>query len=296
MPKIRLVNPHRSRRRHSNRKARKRRQPAALARYWAAKRRRENAVRHSAGGGLMDKRRRHHRRRRSNSHRRRRRVSRMRNPIFAFSRPRRRRGSHRRRRSNRRRRNPSLTSSFSSLTSGSTLDLVGGGVAGFFGARMIPQNIPFLSSYNSGVPGYLLNIGSGALISWVLKLMKMPRAATGALVGAGVAVVARIITDNMAPAAPSSSAGASASMSGMGSDLDFDLGYYGDAWPFPQGAAAGPYPMFAGNPRAGAAFPASNASAVIAGQQALAVATAAGAGGGAGAPGGPGRWDADRWS
>lgn len=182
-----------------------------------------------------------------------------------------------------------------SLTSGSTLELVGGGVAGFFGARMIPQNIPFLAPYNSGVPGYLLNIGSGALISFALKMMKMPRAATGALVGAGVAVVARIITDNMAPAAPSSAAGASASMSGMGSDLDYDLGYYGDQWPFPQGAAAGPYPMFAGNPRGGASFPASASTAVIAGQQALAAATAAGAGGNQGVPGGPGRWDADRW-
>lgn len=182
------------------------------------------------------------------------------------------------------------------LTSGSTLELVGGGVAGFFGARMIPQNIPFLASYNNGVPGYLLNIAFGAAISWGLKLMKMPRAATGALVGAGVAVVARIITDNMASAAPSSTAGASAALAGMGSDLDYDLSYYGEQWPFQQGPSGGPYPMFAGNPRAGAAFPASNASAVIAGQQVLAQATAAGSGAGAGAPAGPGRWDADRWS
>lgn len=242
----------------------------------------------------MAKKRKHHRRRRSNS--RRRRSARMRNPIFAFSKPHRRRRHHHRthrRRNFARRSNPDF---MGSLTSGSTLELVGGGVAGFFGARMIPQNIPFLTAYNSGVPGYLLNIASGAAISWVLKLLKMPRAATGALVGAGVAVVARIITDNMAPAAPSSTAGASASMSGLGSDLDFDLGYYGDAWPFPQGASAGPYPMFAGNPRAGAAFPASNASAVIAGQQALAAATAAGPGAGSAASAGPGRWDADRWS
>jgi len=181
------------------------------------------------------------------------------------------------------------------LTSSSTLEMVGGGVAGFFGARMIPQNIPFLAPYNSGVPGYLLNIGSGAAISYILHLLKMPKAAMGALVGAGVAVVARVITDNMAPAAPSSTAGASATVAGLGSDLDFDLGYYGDQWPFSQGSSAGPYPQFVGNPRAGGLFPASNASAVIAGQQALAVATGGG-GSSSGAPTGPGRWDADRWS
>src|SRR5580704_10922072 len=162
MPKVRLVNPKRSRRRRSIRKARKRAMPAGLKAYWA-KKRAANASRHSAGGGHMAKKRRHHRRR-ARSHRRRT-IRHRSNPVMLFGAPRKRHRRHHRRRANRRRRsNPSLRE----LTSGSMISMVGGAGIGFFGARMIPQNLPFLSTYNSGITGYLLNAGSGLAISWLL--------------------------------------------------------------------------------------------------------------------------------
>jgi len=172
---------------------------------------------------------------------------------------------HRRRRSN-----PSLRE----LTSGSMISMIGGGAIGFFGARMIPQNLPFLASYNSGITGYALNAGSGLAISWVLGKFWNRQAGVGALVGAGVAVLARIITDQMGTATPSTQAGASAAVSGLGSDLDFDLGYYiGDRFPFPQGNG-GPYDLYPGSPYLPAAgpFPATSAAAVRAGAAAAAAA------------------------
>src|SRR5579871_5675970 len=164
MPEVRLVNPKRSRRRRSIRKARKRAMPAALKAYWA-KKRAGNASRHSAGGGHMArKRRKHHRR---SSRRRRRTIRHRSNPVMLFAPRRRRSGRKHHRRLNRRRHrrgNPSLQE----LTSGSMVSMVGGGAIGFFGSRMLPQNLPFLSSYNSGITGYLLNAGSGLGISWLL--------------------------------------------------------------------------------------------------------------------------------
>lgn len=173
--------------------------------------------------------------------------------------------------------------------------MVGGAAIGFFGARMGPQNIPFLASYNSGFTGYLLNLGVGLGISALLGKFWNKQAGTGAMVGAGVAVIARFITEQMGTATPSTTAGASAAASGMGADLDFDLGYYVDQFPFAQGGSAGPYGPYPGNPYGGTPFSNTNASAIRAGQAAAAVALPAGVVSQPGNPVGSDRWGADRW-
>jgi hypothetical protein len=212
-----------------------------------------------------------------------------------FGAPRRRHRTHHRRRNFRRRRNPGITSGIRELTSGSMLEMVGGAAAGFFGARMLPQNLPFLASYNSGITGYLLNAGSGLAISALLGKVVSKRAGVGALVGTGVAIIARIITDTMGAATPSTTAGASAAASGMGADLDFDLGYYIDTFPFFQGAGAGPYGTFVGNPYNGVPLANTSASAVRAGQMAAQAALPAGVATQPGATASVDRWSDSRW-
>lgn len=168
--------------------------------------------------------------------------------------------------------------------------MVGGGAIGFFGARMIPQNLPVLSSYNSGITGYLLNVGSGLAISWALRRFWNRQAGMGALIGTGVAVIARFVTDQMGTATPSTQANTSAAVSGMGADLDMDLGYYIEQFPFPQGASAGPYGFPIGTPYGALSPVASNASAVVAGRAAAAAALPAGA------PSAPAGGMTDRWA
>jgi hypothetical protein len=83
-------------------------------------------------------------------------------------------------------------------------------------------------------------------------------------------------------------------MNGMGSDLDFDLGYYIDQFPFPQGAGAGPYNQFVGHPYQSGPWANTNASAVRAGQAAAAAALPAGMPASAAPAGSTGT--ADRWT
>lgn len=170
-----------------------------------------------------------------------------------------------------RHRNPGM----SDLTKGSLIPGVIGGAAGFFGSRFIPQNLPMLSSYNNGIVGYGLNAITGVGISWVLGKFWNKAAGMGALIGTGVAVIARIVVDqSAAPSSAQAPAAQAAAMSGLGSDMDFDMGYYvSDGFPFPQGASAGAYPMFPGTPWAGAPPQlATSASAVRAGVMAAAAA------------------------
>jgi hypothetical protein len=173
---------------------------------------------------------------------------------------------------NRRRRNPGT---MKELTSGSLIPGIAGGAAGFFGSRFIPQNLPMLSSYNNGIMGYGLNALTGLGISWALGKFWNRAAGMGALIGTGVAVIARIVVDqSAAPSSAQAPAAQAAAMSGLGSDMDFDMGYYvSDGFPFPQGSAGGPYPQFAGTPWAGAPPQlATSASAVRAGVMAAAAA------------------------
>lgn len=292
MPKVRLIN--RSRRRRSIRRARKRAMPAGLKAYWA-KKRAGNASRHSAGGGHMPRRKRRTHARRHHRRRNRARMNR-RNPTMLFGAPKRHRRHHRRhnRRMNRHHRRRHRNPSFAELTSGSMISMVGGGAIGFFGARMIPQNLPMLSSYNSGITGYLMNAGSGLAISWALGKFWNKQAGEGALVGTAIAVIARFVTDQMGTATPSTTANTSAAVSGMGADLDMDLGYYIEQFPFPQGASAGPYGFPIGTPYTSVPWANTNASAVRAGQSAAVAALPAGQPVAAGPAASTGH--ADRWT
>jgi hypothetical protein len=144
--------------------------------------------------------------------------------------------------------------------------IAGAGV-GFLGARFIPQNVPFLKQYNTGFAGYGLNIASGAAVAWLVG--KWDRGAGyGALIGTGLAVIARFMSDT--------SMGASAALQ-LG-DADADLGYYmSDRFPFAQGAG-GPYDTFPGSAYLAAGpFPTTTASAVRAGASAAAAALPAAA-------------------
>jgi hypothetical protein len=137
---------------------------------------------------------------------------------------------------------------------------------------------------------------TGLGLSWLLKKFWNKQAGTGALIGTGVAVIARFITDQMGSGTPSSQANASAAVSGMGADLDFDLGYYIEQFPLPQGASAGPYGYPVGTPYNSLPMVNTNASAVRAGQMAAQAALPAGAAGAAGpSPVGGGSWGSS-WS
>ncbi len=139
--------------------------------------------------------------------------------------------------------------------------------------RAIPQNVPQLQAYNTGMVGYGLNIATGALGAWGIGKFVSRRAAQGAWIGMIVAVGQRIISDNFG-------AGAGAQSGGLSGDLDMDLGYYVEgSFPYPQGSSAGPYARLPGAPYMGqAAFPTTSASAVRAGQAAGTAALAPAAG------------------
>jgi hypothetical protein len=245
----------------------------------------------------MAKKRRRSRRRRSSarsSHRRRRRSNRsyrMRaNPFMGLIPGRKRRRRGRRRASNRsgrrRRRNPD---GLGSITSGHGIVpmIVGGGV-GFLASRFIPQNISFLKTYNAGWTGYAMNAAIGAGASWLLGKFWTRQAAVGGYIGTGVAVIARIITEQFG----------GASNAGTSGDLEFDLGYYvSDRFPFAQGTG-GPYDQFPGTPYLNAGpFAATNATAVRSGQAAAAALPAAAAAASPAMSGiSNGRWEASRWS
>ena len=186
-----------------------------------------------------------------------------------------------------RRRNPE---GLSSITSGGVVPMIVGGGVGFLASRFIPQNLPFLQQYNAGWTGYAMNAAVGALVSYGLGKVWNRQAAIGGYIGTGVAVIARIVTEQFG----------GASNAGTSGDLEFDLGYYvSDGFPFPQGASGGAYQEFPGTPylSAGPAMP-TNASAVRAGRSAAAALPAAAAA--ASTPGvsgiSNGRWQASRWS
>ena len=222
---------------------RRRSMPAGLRRYWAS----------------------HRRGRRSNPRRRRRNRShaivRYRMRSAPMRRYRRRRRSNPRR--YRRHRNPSAM--FSGIGTKDLMWMGGGALVNGIACRAIPQMVPFLSGYNTGLTGYALNVGVGGVGAWAIGKFNR-RAGQGAWIGLVVALGQRIIADNFG----SGSAGSSGGMSG---DLDFDLGYYiSDRFPYPQGPG-GPYGQFPGTPYVGAPqFANTSASAVRAGQAAAAAA------------------------
>jgi hypothetical protein len=173
-----------------------------------------------------------------------------------------------RRMNHRRRRNPD--GGVVGLSNSRLIPLIGGGAVGALGSRLIPENISFLSQYNTGWQGYGLNIATGVALSWAMKKFWSQDAFVGGLVGTGVAVILRYMSDNSA---------ASPALSG---DSTMNLAYYtSDRFPYPQGTD-GPYKRFPGTPYLNTGGPFGQptaATAVQAGQAAAIVAT-----GGAKAP------------
>jgi hypothetical protein len=222
MPAVRLVNPHRLRRRRANRRtnakkrSRRRRMPAGLKRYWAKVRRTLSSARK---GNPMAKRRRRRRVARS-SHRRRR------NGLFTRRRRRSNPVMYTRRRSNRRRHNPLLSVPMSEL-----VPLTAWAVAGMAGTRIIPQMAA--PQYNTGLGGYGLNFVTAVGLSWLGGKFAGARASQGLLVGGMVGLAARILSDTL---------GGSSELGGaLSGDLDFDLGFYiQNSFPLPT-TGSGPF-------------------------------------------------------
>ncbi len=100
------------------------------------------------------------------------------NPMFGKKRP------------HRRHKNPMLP-----VTSTEFLQVTAGALAGGYGARAIPENIPFLTKYNTGIKGYLLNLVFGFGLSKVARWISGPKAEEGALVGTVLMTGGRIISD-----------------------------------------------------------------------------------------------------
>ena len=155
---------------------------------------------------------------------------------------------------------------FSGIGTRDLLWMGGGALVNGILCRAIPNAIPQLASYNTGISGYALNAAVGAAGAWGISKFNR-RAGQGAWIGMIVAVGQRIISDNF---------GSGAGSGGMSGDPDMALGWYDEGpFPFPQGASGGPYGRFPGTPWSGtAAFPATGASAVRAGQAAATAALA----------------------
>lgn len=219
MPAVRLVNPHRLRRRRASRRNPRRRQrrrsmPAGLKRYWAKMRRKLSSARKSNPMKTRRRRRRvarsHNRRRRNGLFTRRRRS----NPVMYHH--------HRRRR----RHNPLLSVPMSEL-----VPLTAWAVAGMAGTRIIPQMAA--PQYNTGLGGYGLNFVTAIGLSWLGGKFAGSRASQGLLVGGMVGLAARILSDTL---------GGSSTLGGaLAGDLDFDLGFYiQNSFPLPT-TGSGPY-------------------------------------------------------
>lgn len=183
-------------------------------------------------------------------------------------------------RGHRRRHNPRRNRSygnpmFAGMTTTDLLYMGGGALVNGILTRALPASVPFLMPYNNGIQGYALNVVLGGAAAWGIGKFNR-RAGQGAWIGMIVAVGQRIVAEHFGAGMAAPAAAQAAATPGMSGDLDFALGYYTEeGFPFPQGAAAGPYGQFPGTPYAGqAAFPTTNASAVRAGQAAAAAALA----------------------
>ena len=75
--------------------------------------------------------------------------------------------------------------------------VVGGGAAGgIVISRAIPENLSFLSPYNNGIPGYVLNLASGLAVAWAIgKFLNMQNLARGVRYGTYAGVAARVVQD-----------------------------------------------------------------------------------------------------
>lgn len=211
--------------------------------------------------------------RRSRRRRSYRRRSRSRNPFRGYA-------MAPRRKSYRRRRNPAVAATVRELGG-----LILWGTTGAVAARVLPQM--FLKGSNSGVMGYLANVGvtliGGSLIG------RFAGASAGAKFTAGGAIATglRIFTDVF---------GAKALDYGLSGDLDFDLGFYlPNQFPLPT-TGTGPYllqPGMFGSPMAAGGMPGLSPIAQI--TPAPGALTPSAPGNPAVVPDEPGRWGS-RWA
>jgi len=155
---------------------------------------------------------------------------------------------------------------------------LGGAVVNGIQCRALPSALssvfPTLAAYNSGWAGYFINGVFGAAGGWLIGKFDR-RAGMGAWIGAGVAIVQRMISDY--------------SQTGtVGTGVSGDLDYYSEPFPMPQGAAGGPYPAFPGS----GSYPAAMLAPVNAAATARVAAASAGAPAAVASSGGklPGSW------
>ena len=70
-----------------------------------------------------------------------------------------------------------------------------GVVVGGLGARLVPENVPFLSKYNNGVVGYGMNLVATILLAKVAKYFAGPKAEEGAYYGGILMTASRFVSD-----------------------------------------------------------------------------------------------------
>lgn len=85
---------------------------------------------------------------------------------------------------------------FLPVTGRELLYVSGGALAGGLGARIIPENTPGISKYNSGFAGYALNLVSGYAVAKAIGWLFGPKAEEGALAGTILMTGSRIVSDN----------------------------------------------------------------------------------------------------
>ena len=75
------------------------------------------------------------------------------------------------------------------------IEVGGGAIVGGFGARMIPENVPFIHKYNSGLMGYGLNLVTTFVLARLAKWAVGAKAEEGAWVGGLLMTGSRIVSD-----------------------------------------------------------------------------------------------------
>lgn len=80
-------------------------------------------------------------------------------------------------------------------TSKEVIELSGGALAGGLGARLIPENVPMISTYNSGIVGYGLNLLAGYVTAKVAGYLFNSTVEKGALAGAVLMTGSRFVSD-----------------------------------------------------------------------------------------------------
>lgn len=142
------------------------------------------------------------------------------------------------------------------------LRVTGGALVGGIGARAIPENVPFVTQYNTGILGYGLNLFTTFLLAKLGKWASGPKAEEGVWIGGILMTAGRVVTDRFGKTIVSFGA------TRLGNDPAFNfhrLGKYvadnlpplpvptpyaasGPTPPLPVGTSLAPKPAAAGKP------------------------------------------------